>query len=659
MKRVVFLIEVSMIVFMASQCLAQVFDLGSFEVYGRYIDILEEEPSSCSIIFPSRYEGEYKDIGDLLSKVPGVRVTRLGGRGAFTVVSIRGSTAGQVAVYLNGVLMNMGGEGAVDLSTIPLDAVERIEVYRGSVPSRFGVAGIGGVINIVTYKEVTFNSVKASLGSFRSYGVESINGLKGGLISLNFETSKGDYPYHNDNNTPYNPHDDYETRRKNNSYRLSDIKVTKKLGDDGKLFLNYFSKHRELPKPAPGSDKADDFSRSNLSENRLLVGFDKGFNCSKRVTGNLFLYGLLWEREFRNPYGDIGWEGQRFNWYDSYKVGSRFSLNYLVGDGNLLELYFDLSLEGLRPGGDIVSQGSWSPLKGIKGYERFMSSLSLDYTLEMGKVIVVPWLRFLSLNESAKKLDDTKTSSSADLFSYGVRVKYPLSNALELRTTWGRFNRIPTFYEKFGDGAFILPNPGLTYEESENFDIGLVYKGKGFLASLTYFRSKVDNLIEFVMSNPKFGYYKNIEGASIEGIELEVSKFWDNGWSLGLSYTYMSSESRVPGYREGKPLPNRPEHSVGLRLERSWKGWGFFVEGEFVGENFFDTGGLVKFSDWWNVSCGVSYVLSSKERISLVVKNITDNQSLRIKPAVGFGPERMADYPPMGRSFYLTYIKNY
>ncbi|MBC7239760.1 MAG: TonB-dependent receptor, partial [Chloroflexi bacterium] len=159
--------------------------------------------------------------------------------------------------------------------------------------------------------------------------------------------------------------------------------------------------------------------------------------------------------------------------------------------------------------------------------------------------------------------------------------------------------------------------------------------------------------------NPKFGRYINIEGAKIYGVETGVTCFIKGGWNLSLSYTYMETKSEVPGYRREKPLPNRPEHNLTLRVSKSWKGFEAFAEGNFISENYFDTGGLVKFSDWWSLNVGISYRLSDKEKLSLVINNITDNQDLKIKPAFGFGPERIADYPPVGRSFYLTYIKNF
>ena len=64
--------------------------------------------------------------------------------------------------------MNMNGEAAVNLSAIPVDNVERIEVYRGYVPARFIGAPLGGVINIITKKPAAGHGYVTQ--GFRSYG---------------------------------------------------------------------------------------------------------------------------------------------------------------------------------------------------------------------------------------------------------------------------------------------------------------------------------------------------------------------------------------------------------------------------------------------------------------------------------------------------------
>ena len=120
-------------------------------------------PGTVTVIRPDDYKGEQKDLPDLLKMVPGVHVRELNGKGQYTTVSVRGSTAAQVGVFVDGVLFNLGGDAAADISTIPVHNVERIEVYRGYIPARFGGTFMGGVINVVT-KRPTKANVQASFG---------------------------------------------------------------------------------------------------------------------------------------------------------------------------------------------------------------------------------------------------------------------------------------------------------------------------------------------------------------------------------------------------------------------------------------------------------------------------------------------------------------
>lgn len=159
-------------------------------------------PGTVTVIRPEEYKGEQKDLPDLLKMVPGVHVREVNGKGQYTVVTVRGSTAAQVGVFVDGVMTNLGGDAAVDISTIPVKNVERIEVYRGYIPARFGGTFIGGVINVVTKKPTKAN-ISAELGkaSFggKSASLEVVSPLASGslLVGLNYEAAKGDFPYKN------------------------------------------------------------------------------------------------------------------------------------------------------------------------------------------------------------------------------------------------------------------------------------------------------------------------------------------------------------------------------------------------------------------------------------------------------------------------------
>ena len=158
-------------------------------------------PGTVTIIRPEEFKGEQKSLPDFLKMVPGVHVREVNGKGQYTTVTVRGSTAAQVGVFVDGVLTNLGGDAAVDISTIPVSNVERIEVYRGYIPARFAGTFIGGVINIVTKKPTgahgsaeigpsSFGGKKASVEVTAPVGSGSL------LFGFNHESRDGDFPYH-------------------------------------------------------------------------------------------------------------------------------------------------------------------------------------------------------------------------------------------------------------------------------------------------------------------------------------------------------------------------------------------------------------------------------------------------------------------------------
>lgn len=159
-------------------------------------------PGTVTIIRPEEYKGEQKDLPELLKKVPGLHVREVNGKGQYATVSVRGSTASQVGVFVDGVLTNLGGDAAADISVIPVDNVERIEVYRGYIPSRFAGTFMGGVINVVTKKpeeaHVAVELGKSSWGG-RKGNLEITAPVGQGtlLVGLNFDKARNDFRYNN------------------------------------------------------------------------------------------------------------------------------------------------------------------------------------------------------------------------------------------------------------------------------------------------------------------------------------------------------------------------------------------------------------------------------------------------------------------------------
>ncbi|MDQ2822630.1 MAG: TonB-dependent receptor [Pseudomonadota bacterium] len=90
-----------------------------------------------------------------------------------TAISLRGLGATSTLVLLNGRRMapfaraDDGQKSFTDLSTVPLEAVERIEVLKDGASSTYGADAIAGVVNIILRKDFTGLGVKFEAGTSR------------------------------------------------------------------------------------------------------------------------------------------------------------------------------------------------------------------------------------------------------------------------------------------------------------------------------------------------------------------------------------------------------------------------------------------------------------------------------------------------------------
>ncbi len=120
----------------------------------------------------------YYTLPEILGQVPGVQLTSLFGgvNGVGTTVDLRGFGAfakSNSLILINGRRLNDIDMAAVDLSTIPLNSIERVEITRGNSGAvLYGDYAIGGVINIVTKSGVAGPPVairgEAGAGSFNT-----------------------------------------------------------------------------------------------------------------------------------------------------------------------------------------------------------------------------------------------------------------------------------------------------------------------------------------------------------------------------------------------------------------------------------------------------------------------------------------------------------
>lgn len=112
---------------------------------------LEDVGTTATVVSAPQIQQQHiNSAGDALRQVPGVEITQSGSAGSETDASIRGSTAAQTLILLDGVAVNSGATGGFDLADLTNDGLDRIEVVRGAGGALYGSSAIGGVINFIT-----------------------------------------------------------------------------------------------------------------------------------------------------------------------------------------------------------------------------------------------------------------------------------------------------------------------------------------------------------------------------------------------------------------------------------------------------------------------------------------------------------------------------
>jgi len=111
---------------------------------------LSRIPDSVTVIPGAEIDAKQQFmLASALRSVPGLTLQQNGGPGTVTSLFTRGGESDFTLVMIDGIRANAFG-GGLDLSQVPLQDVERIEVIRGPQSALYGSDAIGGVINVIT-----------------------------------------------------------------------------------------------------------------------------------------------------------------------------------------------------------------------------------------------------------------------------------------------------------------------------------------------------------------------------------------------------------------------------------------------------------------------------------------------------------------------------
>ncbi|MCG3174192.1 MAG: Vitamin B12 transporter BtuB [Myxococcota bacterium] len=537
--------------------------------------------ANVTIIDINERRGEARSAAQFVEESAGTSIQSLGGPGAFSTVSIRGSNADQVRVYLNGAPLNRASGGAVNLADIPVEALERIEVYRGFTPPGLAEPGLAGAINLVT-RSADAGSYSELLLSGGSFFTRRISGARTqhfpawnyGLF-LGHEGSAGDYSFLDDNGTPFNTADDAVTRRENNhnnafsaTGRVS-ARPTRLLELD--LTSDFFTRRQGLPGVSSNQAREADFSTLRATTQaaarfRPLASDDFTLELAAH-------HGLLDER-LNDARGEIALGGLVNNNL-THAAGLTSRAHADLARGISCHGMLDWRMEIYQP------RNLQPPEKGHPSSSRHRLSAAAWQQLAFfnGGVVFTPALRWDAVfdrfsGEIPLAAEPVARSSAARNFlspSAGARVNFP--HGFFARANLGQYARFPSMFELFGDRGYIGGNPALRPEIGLNQDIGVGYDsgrrlGPGFrvYAEAAAFRTIASNLIQYVQFSQRNSRAVNIGGAAIPGWELQASLNLTRHFQFAGNHTrQLPQDLSADAARFGMILPRRPMDETFLR----------------------------------------------------------------------------------------------
>ncbi len=141
------------------------------------------------------------DLGELLARTSGVGVQRAGGLGSDARFYLNGLTDDQIRFFIDGVPLELMGF-QYGIANVPVNLVERAEIFRGVVPIRFGADALGGAVNLVSAGSFAPRRSSASL-QLGSFGTARLTASSQYLheptgwftrATAFFDNAKNDYP---------------------------------------------------------------------------------------------------------------------------------------------------------------------------------------------------------------------------------------------------------------------------------------------------------------------------------------------------------------------------------------------------------------------------------------------------------------------------------
>ncbi|MBF0585347.1 TonB-dependent receptor [Prosthecochloris sp. N3] len=447
-----------------------------------------------------------KEVGatnamDALGKIGGLGYKSLAPmginrQGMNAAVYIRGIEDGEL-ILINGMPVQQASSKGYDISSIPVEQIERIEVLKGAASTLYGADAMAGVINIVTKKAVDEKSGTASVEfgneEWMNHGVSiSLPGISAGV-------------------------------RYQHMGELDD--VGRDLKNEHSMALGNTDKYMVNVNASPFDNVSVDY-QYNWYETTFIDRYDSGEEESTDQESSFHFLNLRYETaRFKAKAFGVYDNRYQTDYVNEEQDGETLQrLNYNYGAETDYRVEFSEAFE-LVAGADYVHRfADYENNYGEKHREDY--GLFAELKAEPSPDLL------LTLGVREQFIDNEDGTSDYDAFLPSAGVTWKVNEELNLFANTGKAFQAPTFTQLYYEGRIIVGNPDLEPDSGWTYEAGFKYDSGVASARLAGFYMTYDDKIEVDRSQGRpYGYF-NAGSYSSKGVE----------WKLGL-YPFLSSGS--------------------------------------------------------------------------------------------------------------------
>jgi len=480
------------------------------------------------------------DVSQLVGDFTSVDISDYGSAAASKQIRLRGSTSSQVLVMVDGRPVNNPRDGAIDLNTIALDNVDKIELLHGAGSSLYGSSAMGGVVNIITKappKAGQKTEFLTTFGTYRTYYENLTHGAKigkfGYLLSGGYKSSEG--------------------HRDNSAYNAKDFnsKFEYEFAVDNKLGINCGFYRDKLG--APGS-----LAYPSISDNQTDLKKYVDLNWDVMIDDSLGFSAKAYDNYDRMEYST----------YDKYVYTTKWSGLDFSFNKQVFDFY------SVVAGFNYVLNRSNTNSSGKHKYNVRAGYVENNFDF------------FEKLRFSLNGRWDDYSNFGAE-FNPSLSFLYRFTIDTKLHGSIGRAFRVPTFNDLYYvdmDGN--VCNPSLKPEKGLSMDIGIDNRfNKYFSAGITYYHNSFNDMIDWDTNNG-VSTVSNMASAQIHGVELAGKIYPLEKLELGFGYTFLYAKND----KTDKYLIYRPVNKYDLSVQvKDLVGFTFGVKGKFYGRRYSDS----------------------------------------------------------------------